>query len=1024
VPPMQQPSYGQPAAAAAAPRIDRKKLLIIIVIAAAVAAFLLIINLAGGFGGKDNAGEEEFLTIEINIAPPEGKDPPPFELTEGGFTTYDPGIKMIEVNQGLSNGFDTVTGEIYPIENFAAGRETAIFVNLAEPPDPKAEISLTIERDGEKVVTLLPLSIVDETSILFQPIDLGEVGYWGQGAYTFTFDMDGASAFRTTNFFETTKLKILAMPMVVNYSGSVERCTDKWQNTSQMILDVFPIGADALEYVLGPELDLSNDRFDINTSMGRFNVWRAIREQQTPNNDYTLIVGFMPKSCIPEPGKAWAGYTCGMPANIISEESIDCIATVVHEISHCYFIGDEYPGGCLNPALNQPPYGMEGIDIVSREPSVGTSDKVVGAAEYGIDGSGSVVYPEQRAYRLRDRTLLGPVSSYMGYATGEDPYTRWITSDIWNHLFNSYTGQSAWQDKGDDIEFEYWGQCPSCLGDIIAPNFAATCHNCGDFAWVRGDVVCQKCETTTQLNEYNNDEFYVECTVCWDLIWFPAAIEFNSTKETNDETGALDRKDRVIKITGYADADGAYYPDPWFVYEGRHMPAITTKSDGEYAVNFYDSAGKRLSVVYFDADLGVQASAEGEQFYVESESVPVEATALLPENTAKITIQKGGQEIFARDVSKNAPTVAFTGLSEGQEIPDKTTLTWEASGAGTGDLYFEIWYLPKEDEQFLLETGITGNSCEIDLSNLAGTDDGYFLILASDGVNTSESKSAGIKVQYKAPIIIADNSETIRLKVTDDYVLNLDIYDRQDGWLKYEKTFVEHEGWIRNDVGEWLLDGEHFDYSTYLFVLPYTIQPGEHTLTRTAKNSVGLVTSKDFKIEIIDDESDLPDDWSRNDIRHALSLGFTAPLDWLDSPITIEKYAVFMTVLYRDLSTLDTLYPNFFPIIGEEYKGDDPFVALMVYIGAMDAPDGYIDEYRTMTQREAAIIMYKTMALALSPDLPDDFFSDEDYILEKLNGMGIFDESGPAEYRADEKCSSRIAMVWLSRFYYAASSED
>ncbi len=53
------------------------------------------------------------------------------------------------------------------------------------------------------------------------------------------------------------------------------------------------------------------------------------------------------------------------------------LPTVVHEIAHCYQVGDEYDGGSFNNKVNYPPNGFSGSDFVTGE-----SIKTSGAAKY------------------------------------------------------------------------------------------------------------------------------------------------------------------------------------------------------------------------------------------------------------------------------------------------------------------------------------------------------------------------------------------------------------------------------------------------------------------------------------------------------------------------------------------------------------------------------------------------------------------------------------------------------------------
>ena len=363
---------------------------------------------------------------------------------EAGFKTSDPNIKMIEVNQCLSYGFDTDSGEFYVIDNFVAGKETAVFIALEKPFDPDIEVMLSIERDDEPVASFSSYEQIDDNTLLFHPGDISEVGSWEQGVYTFTFTMGESIAKRTTIFHRSGPMKVLAVPMINNYSGEIRSCTGEWKNGITMITAVYPVARDDVEYVLGPEQDFSAPKYDINTESGQRMIWRVLSALQTPDNDYTMILAFMPI-----PAGNTLGYTYGGAVAISCESELDMQATVVHEIAHCYDIGDEYQGGHLNLDLNHPPYGMRGISIYDESPVAGIKEFVRSSRTVGLKGSGSLIYEQQRVYWHEGRLLMGARASYMSGGAGEDAFMFWTSSEIWNHLFNMLTGKQSGRDDDE-----------------------------------------------------------------------------------------------------------------------------------------------------------------------------------------------------------------------------------------------------------------------------------------------------------------------------------------------------------------------------------------------------------------------------------------------------------------------------------------------------------------------------------------------------------------------------------------------
>jgi hypothetical protein len=183
-------------------------------------------------------------------------------------------------------------------------------------------------------------------------------------------------------------------------------------------------------------------------------------------------------------------------------------------------------------------------------------------------------------------------------------------------------------------------------------------------------------------------DMYVYHEECNTLLWYPEILKLSGRGLGGEgEPGLIS----AIKITGYIEAGDKFVYSPWYTYEVSKGNQ-TLKLDGEYSVKVYDAKGKQVSMAYFDPSDNYQEATEkgtvfGEREYLQ---IPVNVTVRFPDTAAKIVIYRGDKELYSRNAYKSAPTVAFTGLTEGQELPNQTTLTWEATG-GDG-LSYEVWY--------------------------------------------------------------------------------------------------------------------------------------------------------------------------------------------------------------------------------------------------------------------------------------------------------------------------------------------
>jgi hypothetical protein len=122
------------------------------------------------------------------------------------------------------------------------------------------------------------------------------------------------------------------------------------------------------------------------------------------------------------------GYTFGRPTNIITYSDVDMLPTVVHEIAHCYQVGDEYDGGSFNNAVNYPPNNYGGRDFSNGNAITATSganDYWKAPKEYKavtnsdkkdkIDENGGVI-PEELAERyIRESRKVIQITNTLGF---------------------------------------------------------------------------------------------------------------------------------------------------------------------------------------------------------------------------------------------------------------------------------------------------------------------------------------------------------------------------------------------------------------------------------------------------------------------------------------------------------------------------------------------------------------------------------------------------------------------------------
>ncbi|MDE3089869.1 MAG: hypothetical protein KGJ80_10865 [Chloroflexota bacterium] len=340
----------------------------------------------------------------------------------------------IQINQALGTQSD----------KFVAGKDTVIRVVLKEPLQVNpADQKVVVKRGGETVATLEPQPADAPQRILnFTCPSRAACGDWKAGDYTFEATIGTATATATAKFQERRALRLLAVGVKANYGpGDVRVPNDRWKKQGEYMRQVFPIGPDSYKWIIGQDLDLSDDKYNLKTDEGMREVWMALANLQpqecTANPKgptcYDLIIGFVKDRQGKESNIQ--GYTMGAPANVVTESDEDAPATVAHEVAHVFGIGDEYDqmNGAFNCPVNPPPSSFVGRDWNNRENTSFKCD--ASKAEPFPIGTGSIVKAEvDYPYEVGGRGALPDMISYMGSGAPQDK--NWTTAAIWSWLFD------------------------------------------------------------------------------------------------------------------------------------------------------------------------------------------------------------------------------------------------------------------------------------------------------------------------------------------------------------------------------------------------------------------------------------------------------------------------------------------------------------------------------------------------------------------------------------------------------------
>ncbi|MCE7988189.1 MAG: hypothetical protein DYG89_44080 [Caldilinea sp. CFX5] len=213
--------------------------------------------------------------------------------------------------------------------------------------------------------------------------------------------------------------------------------------------------------------------------------------------------------------------------------------------------------------------------------------------------------------------------------------------------------------------------------------------------------------------------------------------------------------------------------------------------------------------------------------------------AWLP-GTTHVVLVHNGQVLDSRAISANKPTVTVTNPAQPVEWPADSTqaLTWTGSDADNDALSYTVLFSVNGGAAWsMMATELSTPTLAIDVNAMAGTDNGLFRVLATDGVNIGYGDSAPVKIPNKAPTpIISEPGENRVFLPGQLVVLQGSALDLEDGRLSEEKL-----NWSSDKQGV---------LGTGASLPTNTLQPGEHVITLSVADSQGAANSATVKILI------------------------------------------------------------------------------------------------------------------------------------------------------------------------------
>lgn len=292
--------------------------------------------------------------------------------------------------------------------------------------------------------------------------------------------------------------------------------------------------------------------------------------------------------------------------------------------------------------------------------------------------------------------------------------------------------------------------------------------------------------------------------------------------------------------------------DLYLVDTGVDMPVI----GGDYAIELRNGdtvlASKRF-VVNFESEYDPHGAGHshaghshdahaGEEPGDPSPTSKADLTFVMTwmPGTTHVALVHNGQVLDSRAVSGNKPSVTVTNPAQPVEWPADSTqsLAWSGSDADNDALSYTVLFSANGGANWdVMATERSTPTLEIDVNAMAGTDNGLFRIIATDGVNIGYGDSAPVKIPNKAPIPLISEPGANRVFLPGQLVvLQGSALDLEEGRLGEEKL-----NWSSDKQGA-LGAGASLPTNN--------LQAGEHVITLSVSDSQGATSSATVEILI------------------------------------------------------------------------------------------------------------------------------------------------------------------------------
>lgn len=261
-----------------------------------------------------------------------------------------------------------------------------------------------------------------------------------------------------------------------------------------------------------------------------------------------------------------------------------------------------------------------------------------------------------------------------------------------------------------------------------------------------------------------------------------------------------------------------------------NTPIITP---GPYRLRLLDVSNTQVSSQDFSSVLLGEDPMESFQLVV---------PFVLGARTIEISAVRTGDVLGTYAISANPPVVSNVALQGAPNpVMGEVTLNWTASDPDLDLLIFEILYSTDGGVTFQpVKAGVTQQTTQIDTSNLGGSSNGVFRVIASDGVQTAYADSAPFNMANKPPTPII-------LNPAEGHTVN---YGQLINFSGMATDALD--GMVASSGLQWLNDQQEVLGAGPLFSSD-TLPVGMNVITLRATNSQGLVEDATIGVYVGDD---------------------------------------------------------------------------------------------------------------------------------------------------------------------------